>query len=89
MRPVDDQVRAHLDLPASASAIVKVSDKSPAAAAGLRPHDIILSVDGKTYTSTYEMGEVMGDKMPETSATLQVLRKGKKMDVTILPVERK
>ncbi len=89
MRPVGDQVRAHLDLSASASAIVKVWGKSPASAAGLRPHDIILSVDGKTYPNTYEMGEVMGDKMPETSVTLQVLRKGKKMDVTILPVERK
>ncbi len=87
--PVERQVHAHFRLPASASVIVKVWDRSPASAAGLRRHDIVVSVNGETVSNTYHLGELMGDAMPGTSMTLRVLRNGKQLDVTILPVERK
>ena len=89
MLPAEPQVHAHFKLPASASVIVRVWKKSPAAAAGLRPHDIVVSVDGATASNTYHLGELMGDAMPGTSMRLRVLRGGKEMDVTIFPVERK
>lgn len=86
--PVEPAVRKHFDVPDSASAVIRVETPSPAASAGLRRHDIVLAVDGKSYASTYELGDAMADKKPGSEVRLSVLRGGKKLELRAVPVER-
>ncbi len=69
--------------------VMRVVPKSPAAAAGLQPYDIIQYVNNKPIKSSIDIQRQILFLKPGTSITLGVLRNGKKIDlkasVTELP----
>ncbi|MBQ6401673.1 MAG: S41 family peptidase [Firmicutes bacterium] len=63
--------------------VVSVSKGSPAEKAGIVPGDFLLSVDGKTYSSSDVMAaHIRGDK--GTKVTVEVMHDGKSEDVTMV-----
>jgi len=88
-RGVDDTVRAHFDLPASAASLTFVQPDGPAARAGLQLHDILLAMDGKDYRDPHELGEAMSEKTPEQPVRFTVLRAGQRITLTAIPAEWK
>lgn len=74
LSPVDDSLRAQLDIPEGQGAVVtKVTPGTLAASIGLRKNDVLLEIDGKKITSP---DAAKGLILRESVAV--VLRKGKK-----------
>ena len=75
-------------VPASSTATSCTSSDpaAPAAAAGLRPGDRILSVDGTEITSWNQFRTIVGDA-PGASLTVRVDRDGAQQEVSLTPVE--
>jgi serine protease Do len=68
-----------LGLPAREGAIVTdVTEDTPAAAAGLQPDDVIVSVDGQPIDSSRALTRTVALKRPGTELTLSLFRGGKK-----------
>jgi len=67
--------------------VVEVLPGSPAAAAGLRPEDLILSVDGAPMTTVDELQGLMVADRIGRSVTMRVLRAGEPVDVRLTPAE--
>ncbi|MFM8890426.1 MAG: S1C family serine protease [Planctomycetia bacterium] len=86
---VPDEVRAHLELPEDAGLVVtKVVEGSPAAKAGLEPHDILLEFDGQEVGSPLEFAEMVERAEVGRRITLSIVRRGKKRQVHIVPERR-
>jgi serine protease Do len=86
---VTPDLQRSLKLPVSRGALVQdVTDGSPAAAAGLRPYDVILSVDGREVLSNDELIRDISGRQPGTLTRLDVLRDGRKHVAQIRLVER-
>ncbi len=61
--PPDDALRTQLELPADLGVVVtKVVPDSPAAKAGLRQHDVLLSADDKPLAKLADLAEVVKTK---------------------------
>jgi S1-C subfamily serine protease len=88
VNPVDDTLRAHLDLPAGQGLVVdSVAPGSPAEKAGVKPHDVLLQLGDKPLTST----EVLVAQIQATGGKptpLKLLRAGKPLTVEITPEKR-
>jgi serine protease Do len=65
-----------LDRPRGAL-VSAVEPGGPAAAAGLKPGDIILSVNGKPINASSELPSIIANTKPGTDATLEVWRNGR------------
>ncbi|OLS45910.1 hypothetical protein BV509_17140, partial [Rhodovulum sulfidophilum] len=63
--------------------IVDVTADSPAAKAGLRKGDIVLAVDGQEVTGPRDLTRFIATDAPGTDVSLNVLRAGKSMDVSV------
>ncbi|MBK8164334.1 MAG: DegQ family serine endoprotease [bacterium] len=63
--------------------VAQVNDDTPAAAAGLKEGDIILSVDGKPINSPNALRNLISLSDIGHAARVQVLRDGKERDVTV------
>lgn len=86
--PVPDALRSQLNLPEDQGLVVEqVAPDSPAAAAALQRHDILLKADGKPLAKVPDLIAAIeaakGKKME-----LQILRKGKPMKLDITPAKR-
>ncbi len=66
----------------------RVEDDTPAAEAGLKHGDVLLSVDGRKIKTTRDLIEYVANKGPNTKVTLVVLRDGKKIDKVVKLSER-
>src|SRR6059058_3749143 len=67
--------------------VVEVVPGSPASAAGLRPEDLIVAVDGQLVEKVDDVQRLMvGDRIGETVA-LDVLREGRRIELRLVPVE--
>jgi S1-C subfamily serine protease len=86
--PVGEALRAHVDLPPAAAAVMGVLRNAPCAKAGLQINDVLLALNGKTFEDFDRLAKALSSQSPNTPATLTILRKGKRMDVTVTPVER-
>ena len=66
------------------AAITKVVPKSPADKAGLKAGDIILKFNGATIEGSRDLQRYVGSTKPGDSSTLNVLRGGKRIDLTVV-----
>ena len=67
--------------------VVDVAPGSPAAAAGLRPEDLIVAVDGRPVADVGEVQRLMvGDRIGAT-VSLDVIREGRPVELRLVPAE--
>ena len=64
--------------------IAETLEQSPAAAGGLRPEDVLTTVNGRPVRSMDELGERLdGEGRPGDMVTLGILRGGEKLDLSV------
>jgi hypothetical protein len=85
--PADETLRAQLGLGEVGLAVRVVLEGSPAANAGLKPHDVLTRVGDREVTSMDVLMEAVRDSEGKP-LTLIYLREGKEQSVEVTPVER-
>ncbi len=76
-------------LPAGKGVIITgVLQNGPAAQAGIRPGDVITAVGDREVNSVAQLLSAVASLQPEQPATLQVVRKGEKNEVRVIPGRR-
>jgi serine protease Do len=89
LRDVDPDLQRSLRLSSAVGALVQdVTPESPAARAGLRTYDLIVGVDGRPIPGNEALIRTIAAREPGSVATLQVLRDGRSMSLTLKLVER-
>ncbi|MBD2815369.1 Do family serine endopeptidase [Xenorhabdus sp. Flor] len=74
-----------LNIDAQQGAFVsEVTPKSAAAKAGIKPGDVLVSIDGKKINSFAELRAKIGTTLPGKAVKVGLLRKGKPMEVTVI-----
>ncbi len=68
---------------AKGSLVADASEGSPAAAAGLKPGDAILAVDGKKVADPHALASLIADMAPGTKVTVTYWRDGASHDVDV------
>jgi serine protease DegQ len=63
--------------------IAGVMPNGPAAKAGVKTGDILISVEGKSVTNTASMLNIVSQLKPEAAAAFKFVRDGKDVDITI------
>jgi len=85
---VSKEVADSLGLPRAQGALVRsIEPGSPAEKAGVQPGDIIMKFEGRPVDHATDLPRMVGETKPGSSATLQVLRKGKNQDLKITIAE--
>lgn len=85
--PADETLRSQLGLGEIGLVVRVVMEASPAAAAGLQPHDILTKVGDRELTSIDVLMEAVRDSEGKP-LTLTYLRQGKEQTAEVTPVER-
>ena len=86
--PVDETLRSHLQLAEGQGLVIRdVAPDSPAAAAGLKAHDVLLSLGGKDLAEPDQLCQVV-DALGETEAEAVIIRAGKSTTLRITPGRR-
>jgi len=86
---VTPEMQRSLKLSVSRGALVQdVNQNSPAERAGLRPYDVILTVDGREVWTNEELIRDISGRQPGTTARLDVLRDGRREATTVKLTER-
>ena len=67
--------------------IVEVVEDSPAAAAGLRPEDLIVEVNGLPVEGVNDLQRLMAGELIGTDVKAQVFRGSRELEVTLVPLE--
>src|SRR4051812_19102043 len=67
--------------------IVEVVDASPAARAGLRAEDLIVSIDGRPIASVDELHRLMVSDAIGRTLAVSVIRGGRRLSVELVPAE--
>ena len=89
LKQVDPDLQRSLALRTSAGAMVQdVAPDSPATRARLRIYDVIVAVDGRPIAAHDELIQIIANRKPGTTATLQVVRDGRTMNVAVKLAER-
>ena len=89
LRDVDPDLQRALGLPSPEGALVQdVTPGSPGARAGLRTYDVIVAVDGKPIDGDDALIQMIAARSPGSAATVQVLRDGRALNVTLKLAER-
>ena len=84
-----DDLREHYGAPKNAGVLVgSVEDNSPAAKAGLKVGDIVISVDGKDIESQMDLRRAISDKKEGDTARIDVLRGRNRQTVVATVAER-
>jgi serine protease Do len=82
--PMTTQLAAELNAPDTRGVVVRTLRRnSPAAVAGLRPGDIILTFNGREVSDGSELSRAIQDSAIGSTATFGVMRDGKRMDLKI------
>jgi serine protease Do len=69
-------------------AVEKVSDNSPAAAAGIQAGDVIVRFNGEEVTSARKLTRLIGEVDPDHQARVTILRNGSEQEVTATLAKR-
>jgi serine protease Do len=89
LRDVDADLRRSLRLASERGALVlDVAENSPGEHAGIRPYDVIVSVDGQDVISNDELIREIAERRPGTVARLELLRDGRSETVALRLAER-
>ena len=89
LRDVDLDLQRALGLPSTEGALVQdVTPGSPGARAGLRTYDVIVAVDGKPIDGDDALIQLIAARSPGSAATVQLLRDGRALNVTLKLAER-
>ena len=89
LRDVDPDLQRSLGLPSAAGALVQdVTPGSPGARAGLRTYDLIVGVDGRPVSGNDGLIQMIAAREPGSVASVQVLRDGRSLNVTLKLAER-
>lgn len=81
---VTDEIAEALNLGKAQGALVgSVTEEGPAAKAGLKPRDIILSFNGKTIDESRSLPRVVGETEIGTQVPITVWRDGKKLNLKV------
>jgi S1-C subfamily serine protease len=85
--PADGVLRSQLRLPEGTGVVVtQVVPGGPAAEAGVEPHDVLLSVDGKPIAGGEDLDKVLQSAKPDGAAlTLKLLRAGQTLEKHVKP----
>ncbi len=77
-RDLDSDVRGINKLPPDTQGVLVVRSErgTPAARAGLRKDDVIISIDGETVTSYVQLNRIVAAKTPGTKISIKILRDG-------------
>jgi S1-C subfamily serine protease len=67
--------------------VVQVVPGSPAAAAGIRPEDLILDVDGKPVKDSGDLQRIVMDNVIGRQVQVRVFRDGRILSVPVVPAE--
>jgi serine protease Do len=85
-RPLPPRVAAQLGR-GSGVEVVEVVEGSPAAAAGLRPEDLILDVGGTPVDGVDDLQRLMVGELIGTPVVVRVVREGSLVELTLVPDE--
>jgi serine protease Do len=89
LRDVDPDLQRSLGLKNAKGALVQdVTKGSPGERAGLRTYDLIVAVDGKPVGGNDQLIQLIAQRQPGTTATLQVMRDNRSMNVQVKLAER-
>ena len=66
-----------------------MSGESPAATAGLRRGDVIVSIDGRSLTGVDDLHRELTDTRIGHPSTLTVVRRGERRQLVVVPAERR
>jgi serine protease Do len=89
LKDVDPDLQRSLNLGVAHGALVQdVTAGSPGERAGLRPYDLILSVDGQAVSSNDELIREISARQPGSLARVQFLRDGRQTTITVKLAER-
>ena len=67
--------------------VVQVLERSPAAAAGLRPEDLIVELDGTPVTDVADIQRLMVVEKIGVAVPVRVLREGRELVLSLVPAE--
>jgi len=73
--------------PAAGVRVLKVAPGSPAADAGLQPGDFITAYDGRPAGTNRQLQFRIAESAPGRPVTLELAREGRKLEVTVTPVD--
>ena len=85
-RPLPPRARARFDMPSCVEIVEVVSD-SPAERAGLRPEDLIVSVNGTPTESVYDLQRLMVAELIGVEVPVTVVRDGRALELQLVPEE--
>jgi serine protease Do len=84
IQEVTDDIAEGLGMDGAKGALVAgVTDKGPAADAGIQPGDVILEFDGKPVGAMHELPRLVADEPVGKAVPVVVLRKGGKETITV------
>jgi hypothetical protein len=88
--PVTEELREHADLPERGGLLItRVEPGSPAAKAGLRLNDILLTFEGVEVGSPLDLAEMVDAAGPSAKVALGIVRRGKPQQVEAVLAARR
>ena len=82
LEPINDDLADSLGLPHNRGELVQViTDDSPAGRAGLKPGDVIVSVNGREVTNEQTVSFIVANIAPGESVPVVVVREGRQMTI--------
>jgi len=89
LRDIDQDLERSLQLPVDHGAVVQdITRGSPADRAGLRPYDVIVSLDDRPIANDDQLIREIAGRTPGSPARLQLIRDGHQESVTVKLTER-
>ncbi len=85
LAPLESEFTAELGLPKGTKGVLiqSVMAGGPAAKAGVKVGDVVTAIDGKPVDDPQTLRNAVGLKNPGTGVALQMMRDGKKIDVSL------
>lgn len=82
--PLTSGIAAQLRSPSNDGVVVMGMREGPASRAGIRPYDIIQSVNGQRVTDTSSLLRIISDQPIGSTAAIEVLREGRRLTIQVV-----